>query len=90
MVCSAECEAALARNDRAVQLILQKSLQNLRASAFYCFLCGGLSAGAAIGAWFYLPQPFLIFFTGGCALVLITSGFWYGHAARKQTGDTQE
>jgi hypothetical protein len=88
MVCSVECGSALARDDRAVQSILQKSVQNLRASAFYCFLCGGLSAGAAVGAWFYLPQPFLIMFTGACAVVLLVSGFWYGRAAKKQIPET--
>jgi hypothetical protein len=84
MVCSENCAAALARNDKALQLILQKSLQSARASAFYCCLCGGLSLAAAVGAWFYLPSPFLIYFTAGCGVVFITSGIWYGRIARKQ------
>jgi len=44
MVCSDRCAAALTQNDKALQLILQKSLQSARASAFYSYLCGGLSA----------------------------------------------
>ena len=84
MVCSNDCATALARNDQAIQLILQKSLQSLRASAFYCYLCGGLSGAAAIVAWFLLPSTFLILFTSGCALALVASGIWYGRAARKQ------
>jgi predicted nucleic acid-binding Zn ribbon protein len=84
MVCSDNCAAALTRNDRALQLILQKSLQSARASAFYSYLCGGLSAAAAVGAWFYLPVPFLIWFTAGCSLVFIASGIWYGRIAKKQ------
>ena len=67
-----------------MELILQKSLQNARASAFYCYLCGILSAAAAVGAWFYLPVPFLIWFTGGCGVTFIASGFWYGRIAKKQ------
>jgi hypothetical protein len=86
MVCSDDCAAALARNDKALQLILQKSLQNARASAFYSYLCGGLSAAGAVGAYFYLPVPFLIWFTAGCSVVFIASGIWYGRIAKKQTG----
>jgi hypothetical protein len=84
MVCSDSCAASLARDDKAMQLILQKSLQSAQASAFYCYLCGGLSAAGAIGAKFYLPSPFLIYFTGGCSLVFIASGIWYGKIAKKQ------
>lgn len=85
MVCSDVCAAALARDDKAMQLILQKSVQSARASAFYSYLCGGLSAAGALSAWFYLPVPFLIWFTAGCSLVFIATGVWYGSIARKQS-----
>jgi hypothetical protein len=68
-------------------LILQKSVQSARASAFYSYLCGGLSLAGAVGAWFYLPVPFLICFTAGCSLVFIASGVWYARIAKKQIGD---
>lgn len=84
LVCSDQCAAALARNDRAMELLLQKSLQSARASAFYSYLCGALSAAAAVGAWFYLPVPFLIWFTAGCSAVFIAAGFWYGRIARSE------
>jgi len=84
MVCSDNCAAALTRADRAMELILQKSLQSARASALYSYLCGGLSLAAAVGAKFYLPSPFLIWFTTGCGVVFIASGFWYGRIAKKQ------
>jgi hypothetical protein len=83
-MCSTECATALARDERAMQSILQKSVQSLKASAFYCYLCGGLSAGAAIVAWFMLPSAFLILFTGACAVVLFASGVWYTLVSRKQ------
>jgi len=63
-------------------MILQRSAQNARASAFYCYVSGGLSAAAAVVAWFMLPSPFLILFTGACAVVLISSGFWYQRGAK--------
>src|SRR5271156_1845399 len=69
MVCSDNCAAALTRNDKALELILQKSLQSARASAFYSYLCGGLSAAGAVGAWVYLPLPFLVWFTARCSAV---------------------
>lgn len=84
MVCSDHCAAALTRTDQALELILQKSLQSARASAFYSYLCGGLSAAGAVGAYFYLPVPFLIWFTAGCSVVFIASGIWYGRIAKKQ------
>jgi len=85
ITCSPECGSALAKNDRAMQLLLQKSVQSLKASAFYCYLCGGLSAAAAVVAWFILPSTFLILFTGACAVVLAASGAWYSLAAKKQS-----
>jgi hypothetical protein len=58
MACSDACAAALERDDKAMQLILQKSLQSAWASAFYCYLCAGLSAGAAVGACFLSAAAF--------------------------------
>ena len=49
MTCSDKCATALARDDKALQLILQKSSQSARASAFYSYLCAGLSAAARSG-----------------------------------------
>ena len=87
MVCSENCAKSLTRADKAMELILQKSVQSARASAFYSYLCGGLSLAGAVGAWFYLPVPFLVWFTFGCSLVFIASGIWYGRIARKQIGE---
>lgn len=67
-----------------MQLILQKSELSARASALYSYLCGGLSAAGAVGAGFYLPVPFLIWFTAGCSVVFIASGVWFGRIAKKQ------
>ena len=92
IVCSSDCAAALTRGDDALahlstvnQQLLQLSFRNTRASAFYCYLCAALSAAAGVVAWFMLPSPFLILFTGGCALVLLISGFWYSRVAKKRT-----
>jgi len=87
ITCSADCAAAIGRDGQALRLLLEKGAQSARASAFYCYLCGALSAGAAVAAWFMLPSPFLIYFTAGCAAVLIAAGFWYGRVAQKHTLD---
>jgi len=87
IVCSDGCAKALARDEKALQLLLHKSAQSARASAFYCYLCGGLSAGAAVAAWYMLPSPFLIYFTAACAVVLFFSGFWYQHGSKSQSLD---
>lgn len=83
VVCSSVCRTALERNEGAVRLLLENSVQSAKASAFYCYLCGGLSAAAAVAAWFMLPSPFLIYFTAACALVLFAAGFWYGRGAKQ-------
>ncbi|GEM_PF-709170 len=83
LVCSPECAAALSRNDQILQLLLHKAAQNAQASAFYCYLCGGLSLGAAVAAYFVLPLPFLIYFAAASGIVFILSGAWYGWTARR-------
>jgi len=88
MVCSNDCAVALMRADRAMQMILQRSAQSARASAFYCYVSGGHSTAAAVVAWFMLPSPFLILFTGACAVVLIASGIWHGRGAKRQNTDS--
>jgi hypothetical protein len=72
------------QGDKAIRQLLDKSAQSARASAFYCYLTGALSAAAAVGAWFLLPSLFLIIFTGGCAVVLVASGVWYSRTAENQ------
>ena len=83
MVCSDDCAAALAREAKAMESILQKSRQNTQASAFYYYLCSALCAGGAIGAASYLQVSFLIWFCAGCAVVFAASGTWYLWIARK-------
>jgi hypothetical protein len=83
MVCSDDCATALDRGEKSLELILHKSLQNVRASAIYCYLCGALSAGAAAAAWHMEMPPFLTWFTSGCAVALIASGLWYSRISRK-------
>jgi hypothetical protein len=90
MVCSAECEAALARNERQMQMILRKSFESARASSLYSYLCGGLSGAGAVGAHYYLPVPFLVWFTTGCSVVFIASGIWYGRIARRSDSASQD
>jgi len=83
LACSDECAKALTRNERALEMLLQKSRQSARANSVYCYLCGTLSAGATVACWFWMQIPLLMWFTGGSALVLIISGAWFGRGARK-------
>ncbi len=84
LVCSEACDTALLRAERGMDLVLQKSVQSARASAFYSYLCGRLSAAGAVAAWYWLPVPFLVWFTAGCSVVFLLSGWWYGRIAKKQ------
>jgi hypothetical protein len=83
LACSPGCETALLQEAGVAQLLLAKSVQNAKASSFYSYLCGGLSAAAAVAAWFMLPSPFLIYFTAACSLVFLAAGFWHGRGAKQ-------
>src|SRR5688572_177609 len=85
IACSTDCARELAANTQALQLLVDQAALSAQASAFYCYLTGGLSAAAAVAAWFMLPSPFLIYFTAACALALFGAGFWHGRVARKHT-----
>jgi hypothetical protein len=83
MVCSDACAAALDRQAKAMDMVLQRSAQSTRANAVYFFLCAALTAGGGIAAQSYLPSPFLIWFCFGAAAVFTASGFWYLRISRK-------
>ena len=48
ITCSEHCATELKQNEIALQTMLQQGKQNAKASAFYCYLCGALSAIAAV------------------------------------------
>ena len=84
MTCSENCAASLARNEQALLTLLHKHVQSTRVNAVFYLLCGTLSAAGAVGAWFYLPSPFLIWFCAGCSFVFFASGIWPLLLAKKQ------
>jgi hypothetical protein len=88
MTCSENCATSLARNDKALQILLQKHFQGARINAIFYLLCGILSVAGAIGARFYLPSPFLIWFCAGCGFVFLASGLWQWLASRKHRQDS--
>ena len=83
MVCSDNCAAALDRQAKAMDMVLQRSVQSTRANAFYFFLCAALTAAGGVAANSSLPSPFLIWFCFGAAAVFTASGIWYLWIARK-------
>jgi len=88
MTCSERCAGFLARNDQALQLLLQKHVQGARLNAIFYILCGVLSAAGVVGAWLYLPSPFLMWFCAGCSFVFLASGLWQWLSARKKSPPT--
>jgi hypothetical protein len=83
LACSDACSEALKRNEEALESLLQKSRQSARANSVYCYLCGAILAGATVAAWYELPSPLLMWFTGACAVALFISGAWFGRGAKK-------
>jgi hypothetical protein len=83
LTCQESCAAALVRHDRALESLLEKSMQSARANSVYYYLCGVLCVGATVAAWFWLPVPFLMWFIGTTAVALLISGAWFGRVARK-------
>jgi disulfide bond formation protein DsbB len=83
LACSTECAQALARDEGALEMLLQKSRQSARANSVYYYACGALSAGAAVASWYWLPIPFLMWFLGASSVALAISGVWFGRAAKE-------
>jgi hypothetical protein len=86
LICSESCATALKQKDRTLEFLLHKHLQGARVNAVFYLLCGALSAAGAVGAWFYLPSPFLIWFCAGCSFVFFASGLWPLLLAGKSDG----
>ena len=84
LTCSENCATALAQNEKALSVLLQKHLQSVRINAFFYLLCGVLSIAGAVCANYYLPSPFLIWFCAGCGLIFSVSGIWQWLAARER------
>jgi hypothetical protein len=83
LACAEGCAPALLRQQRALESLLEKSVQTARANSVNYYICGVSSAGAAVAAWFLLPIPLLIWFLGASAAALIFSGIWLGRVAGK-------
>jgi len=83
LACQESCAAAQARQDRALESLLEKTVQSARANSVYYYVCGVLCLGATVAAWFWFQVPFLMWFIGSTAVALIISGFWFGRVARK-------
>lgn len=82
LTCSENCATALAQNEKALAALLQKHQQSARINAFFYLLCGALSIAGAVGANYYLPSPFLIWFCAGCGAVFTVAGIWLARSAR--------
>jgi hypothetical protein len=89
LACSGGCAAALAHSERSLESLLDKSVQSARANSVNYYLCGALSAGATVAAWFWLPSPLLMWFTGASAVALTLSGVWFGRVAGKMKPATK-
>ena len=83
LACSDECAKALARDEGALEMLLQKSRQSARANSVYCYLCAAILAGATVAAWYELPSPLLMWFLAASAVALVITGVWFGRAAGK-------
>src|SRR5882724_9736917 len=82
--CSDACAAALAKADRATELIIRKSTQLAKASAVGCYLFGGVFLVFAPFSLWMLPRlrvaPILLAVAG---VAMIIMGAWYGRAAKQ-------
>jgi hypothetical protein len=75
LICSTGCADALSHQRDAIQSLVKYCNETRQASATYYFLSAALSAGGAVAAWFFMPLPFLVWFAGGCAVVMGITGF---------------
>jgi len=83
-VCSDACASALAKADRATELVIRKSIQLANAGAVGCYLFGGVFLLFAPFSLWMLPRlrvvPILLVVAG---IAMIIMGVWYGKAAKQ-------
>jgi hypothetical protein len=83
LTCSEKCSQSLTHREDDFASLTRRHTQSARINAVFYLLCGLLSVAGAIGARFYLPSPFLIWFCAGCGFIFIASGAWQWLVSRK-------
>jgi len=81
--CSDQCAAALAKADKATELLIRMTAKTARVSAVAFYLCGAGFVVAGVAVTFALPGDiFLPCFCCGLGVVLIICGFLYTRASK--------
>ena len=82
--CSDACVSALAKADRAMELVIRKSTQVFKASAVGCYLCGGVFlAFAPFSLWMLPGLRVAPIFLAVAGVAVIIMGVTYGKAAKQ-------
>ncbi len=83
--CSDACAEALAKADKATELMIRKSAQLAKANAVACYIFGGVFLVFAPFSLWMLPglrvMPIFLVVAG---IALIVAGGWYHRVARNQ------
>lgn len=88
--CSDACAAALAKADRAVELIIQKTLQGAKAGALCCYISGVLFVLTGLATAIFMSRAtFLIVFPAVLGIGLIVSGVAFSRVAKQHTNELQ-
>jgi hypothetical protein len=88
--CSDACATALGRADRAVELIIQKTVQGAKAGALSCYISGVLFVLTGIAAAIFMSRDtFLIVFPAALGIGLIISGVAFSKVARQHAAEPQ-
>src|SRR5947207_12844687 len=79
------CAAALARADKATEIIIRKSMASAKATAFTCYLCGALFVISGVGAVVvHEGALFMRLFSGTVGIALLFCAFFVSMIATRQ------
>ena len=74
MACSSECAAALARGEKAVELVLRRSTASTQATSLGCYLIGSLFLACGILSIQMMPSLFLLIYMTVSGVGMLVSG----------------
>ena len=84
IACSEACADALAKADRAINLVLTKHIQGARITAYYLYILGAIFVAVGIYGYILYPRMRVVHpMAAACGIALIAFGFSFHRLAKR-------
>lgn len=84
IACSEACADALAKADRAINLVLTKHIQSARITAYYLYIVGAIFVAVGIYGYILYPHMRVVHpMAAACGIALIAFGFSFHRLSNK-------